>query len=116
MPKNSPRHGDQWDGTDWGAGHETKNWGVEVNTVDEEGKAVYGPDRKIIKKKVPMGDGKFRDGTPQSLYFPMGHKQAGVFKGMAIILEECGYSEASKLCAECPRFECEKGAHQCCCH
>jgi hypothetical protein len=41
MPKNSPRHGDQWDGTDWGAGCETKNWGVEVNVMDEERKLMY---------------------------------------------------------------------------
>jgi hypothetical protein len=35
-----------------------------------------------------MGDGKFADGSPQSLYYPEGHKHAGVFKGMGVILEE----------------------------
>jgi hypothetical protein len=74
-----------------------KNWGVEVNVVDEGGKPVYGPDRKIKKKKVPMDDGKFRNGTSQSLYFPVGHEWAEVFKGMAVILEEHGYSKASKI-------------------
>jgi transposase len=76
---------------------------------------VYGADGKIKKKKVPMADGKFRDGTPQSFYFPVGHERAGVFKGMAVILEERGHGDASKIRAECPKFECEKGAHQCCC-
>jgi hypothetical protein len=63
----------------------------------------------------PMGDGKFRDGMPQSLYFPVGHEQAGFFKGMAVILEERGYGDVSNIRAEWPKFKCEKGAHQCCC-
>jgi hypothetical protein len=58
-----PKHGDQWDGTDWGSGKKPKNWGVEVNVVDEGGQPVYGADGKILKKKVPMGDGKFKDGN-----------------------------------------------------
>src|SRR6267154_161719 len=109
MPKNSPQHGDQWDGSNWGAGQLSKNWGVEVSVVDKDGKPVYGPDGKIKKKKVPMHNGKFKDDSPQSLYFPVGHERAGVFKGMATILEERGYSEVSKIRAECPKFECEKG-------
>src|SRR6266536_2892688 len=63
MPKFSPKHGNEWDGTDWGEGRAPKNWGVEVNEVDQEGKPVYGSDGKILKKKVPMGDGTFKDGT-----------------------------------------------------
>ncbi|KAJ6552142.1 hypothetical protein B0H10DRAFT_2242245 [Mycena sp. CBHHK59/15] len=31
---------------------------------------------------VHMRNGKFADGTPQLLYFPDGHPQAGIFKGM----------------------------------
>ncbi|KAJ6483032.1 hypothetical protein DFH09DRAFT_950068 [Mycena vulgaris] len=37
---------------------------------------------------VRMRDGKFADGTPQSLYFPQGHAQAGIFKGMRILIHE----------------------------
>ncbi|KAG2153086.1 uncharacterized protein EDB93DRAFT_1239874 [Suillus bovinus] len=65
MPKFSPKDGDKWDGTDWG----NERWCT-------------------VKKKVPMGDGKFADGLPQSLYYLEGHKHAGVFKGMGMILED----------------------------
>jgi hypothetical protein len=51
----------------------------------------------------------------QSLYFPVGHKWASVFKGMAVILEECGYADAHKLCAECKFFKCAPPALDCCC-
>ena len=44
-----------------------------------------------------MGDATFADGNPQPLYFPPGHERAGVFKGMARILEEQGFLDASKL-------------------
>jgi len=40
MPKYPPKRGNKWDGTDWGAGKETKNWGVEVNMVGDNGKPV----------------------------------------------------------------------------
>ncbi|KAG2758100.1 hypothetical protein P692DRAFT_201696756 [Suillus brevipes Sb2] len=115
MPKFSPRGGDKWDGTNWGDGRRPTNWGVEVNVVDENGKAVHGTDGVPLKKKVPMGDSKFADGSPQSLYYPEGHKRAGVFKGMGVILEERGYEGALKIRAECPKFQCEKGATRCCC-
>jgi hypothetical protein len=93
-----------------------KNWGVEVNVVSLDGKVVYGPDRKVLKKKIPMCDAVFHDGSPQPLYFPPGHKLAGVFKGMHVILEERGYQNVEKLRAKCPKFQCEKGAVACCCH
>ncbi|KDQ49169.1 hypothetical protein JAAARDRAFT_143792 [Jaapia argillacea MUCL 33604] len=66
-------------------------FGVEVNVLGENGKPVYGLDGKILKKKVPMGDATLLDGSPQSLYFPAGHLRAGVFKGMANLLEERGF-------------------------
>ena len=61
---------------------------VDVNVVDETGKAVYGPDGKILKRNVPMANGKFKDGTEHLFYYPEGHELAGQFKGMAKILEE----------------------------
>ena len=68
-----------------------------------------------MKKNVCMQDGKFADGSPQSLYYPEGHEHVGVFKGMAVILEECGYKDALKLWAQCLKFKCEKGMVGCCC-
>jgi hypothetical protein len=65
-----------------------KNWGVEVNVRNENGKPVYGPDGKLLKTKVQMEDATFLDGTKQPLYFELGHPQAGLFKGMVIILQE----------------------------
>jgi hypothetical protein len=43
-------------------------WGVDVNVVGQDGKPVFGPDGKIKKQRVRMGDGFF-NGKPQSLYF-----------------------------------------------
>jgi hypothetical protein len=88
---------------------------VETNVIGTDGKPVYGPDGKILKQRIPMANGKFSDGTPQSLYFPPGHPCAGMFKGMATILQERGFANASKLRAECPKFRCAKDARQCCC-
>ena len=49
-----------------------------------------------------MVDGCFANGLTQSLYFPPDHPNAGVSKGMAIILEEHGYKDVQKILAECP--------------
>ncbi|KAG2358208.1 hypothetical protein BDR07DRAFT_1483275 [Suillus spraguei] len=115
MPKFSPRYGHQWDGTDWGESCKPNHWGVEVNMVDESGKPVHGPNGTLLKKKVSMGNGKFMDGSPQSLYYLQGHQLAGVFKGMAVIPEEPGYEGAAKIRAEWPKFQCRKEAIHCCC-
>jgi len=55
------------------------------------------------------------DGTVQPLYFPEGHKRAGVLKGMAVILEERGFAGTQKLCTECKNFKCTPPALDCCC-
>ena len=34
-----------------------KNWGVEVNQRDKNGKPMYGSDGKIFKTKIPMTNG-----------------------------------------------------------
>ena len=95
---------------------ENKNWGVEVNVVGEDGKLVYGADGKVLKKKVRMGDGRFANGSPQSLYFADNDKEhSGKFKGMATILAEQGFKNTSKIQAECVGFKCKKGATNCCC-
>jgi transposase len=68
-----------------------------------------------MKIKVRMANGHFADGTPQPLYFPEGHERAGVFKGMATILQERGFGDMSKVRAECKEFKCAPGATDCCC-
>ena len=62
-----------------------------------------------------MADGYFTDGTLQTLYFPDGHPRAGVFKGMARILEEWGWGDMSKVWAECDHIKCAPGSTNCCC-
>jgi hypothetical protein len=75
MPKNTPK--------------DRKNQGVDVAVVGDDGKAVYGANGKIRKQKVRMGDAVFANSTPQSLYCAEDHETLpGVFKGMAVILEE----------------------------
>ncbi|CDO74299.1 hypothetical protein BN946_scf184839.g4 [Trametes cinnabarina] len=59
-------------------------FGVETPMRVENGKPVYGPDGKVLKMKIQMGDAQFIDGSPQPLYFPPEHPRAGVFKGMAM--------------------------------
>jgi len=39
----------------------------------------------------------------------------GIFKGMAVILEEQGFGDVSKLRAECKGFKCAPAETQCCC-
>lgn len=87
MPKGTPKPG--------------KNWGIEVSKCDPiTGKAVYCTDGSVEKSKILMQDGCFENGEPQLLYFPMDHpdkKLHGVFKGMAVILEERGFGDMSKV-------------------
>jgi hypothetical protein len=94
LPKFSPRHGSEWDGIDWGTGRQLKNWGVDVNIIDANGKSVHRPDGAVLQHKVRMSPGKYTDGMLQSLYYDEGHEHAGVFKGMGVILEEHGFEGA----------------------
>jgi len=78
MPKHPPRHG--------------CNWGVMVMVLNGEGKPVFDPHGKAQHQTVHMGDAMFVDGGLQCLYFPEDHPVSpGIFKWMAVILEECGY-------------------------
>lgn len=106
MPKWMPKEGE--------------NWGIEVTKRDPiSGKISYAPNGKPEKIKIHMGDARLANGTPQPLYFPPGHTRAGVFKGMAVILEEHGFVNMSQLRAECKGFKCapilEPGQVQNCC-
>ncbi|KAF9470849.1 hypothetical protein BDN70DRAFT_998814 [Pholiota conissans] len=102
MPKHIPKQG--------------TNWGVEVIRRDKKTKKpVLKTTGKPEKDKIPMGDARFTDGTPQPLYFPRGHRREGIFKGMQIILEERGFENAARLPAECKGFKCKSPTNDCCC-
>ena len=73
--------------------------------------------RKPEKMKIHMDNATFEDGSPQPLYFPNDHPiSPGCFKGMAVLLEECGLVKESKLQYECPGFKFKPGMTDCCCH
>jgi hypothetical protein len=93
------------------------NFCVEVNATDDGGKAIYGPDGKILKWKIPMANSKFKDGTEQQFYYPEGHEHAGNFKGMVQILEERGYQSIKNKKAQCGKkfTDCPEGSTTCCC-
>ncbi len=102
MPRNTPPPG--------------KNWLVDVTLCDDHGKLVHKPDSSYEKVKIQMKDATFND-SPQLLYFPEDHPRAGVFKGMATILQEHGFSAEyiKTKNAECKGFKCASPAEDCCC-
>jgi hypothetical protein len=55
------------------------------------------------------------DNLLMGLQSPEGHRLAGVFKGMGVILEEHEFDGAMKICMEYPKFQCEQGVFWCCC-
>lgn len=64
------------------------------------GKFEYCTNGSIEKIKILMQDGCFENSEPQPLYFSMDHPDKnlhGVFKGMAVILEERGFGNMSKV-------------------
>ena len=94
-----------------------KPFGVEVNVLNEKGEIVYGVEGRPQKRKERMSDGQLADGTPQSLYFPVGHQSQDAFKGMVVILEERGFQDINNLRAECTKFKCPpwNPLTPCCC-
>jgi hypothetical protein len=69
---------------------------VEVNVIGDDGKPVFYPSGKIIKKNIPMGNGYFEEGgekKEQAFYWQADSSlpHAGQFKGMATILKEHGF-------------------------
>ncbi|THH27698.1 hypothetical protein EUX98_g6488 [Antrodiella citrinella] len=90
-----------------------QNFGVDRTLRRTDGTVVYAEkDGKILKERVNMVGAQFTDGSPQSLYFPSDYpvtELCGKFKGMAVILQERGYTYANRLPAECPdNFKCPK--------
>jgi hypothetical protein len=74
-----------------------KNWGVEIDGLDEDRNVVYRTNGKVLKLHVNMVNTKFADDCPQSLYRSKDHAYVGVFKGMAAILQECGFTNTLTL-------------------
>jgi hypothetical protein len=98
-------------------------WGAIILVLDSDGNQVYMRDsngkltRKPAKMKIHMDNATFNDGSPQPLYFPNDHPTSPrCFKGMAVLLEEHGMINESKLQYECPGFKCKPGVTDCCCH
>jgi hypothetical protein len=92
--------------------------------LDSDGKQIYQRDNtrkltrtwKPLKKKVPMDNAQFADGSPQQLYYPDNHPtHPGCFKGMTVLLQERGLIEQSKCRYECKGFKGKPGATSCCC-
>jgi hypothetical protein len=81
-------------------------FGVDVNVIGTNGKPECLPNGQHRKERVRMSDAQLPDGSPQSLYFPLGHPREGVFKGMSVILDERGSSNHRALRAECVGFKC----------
>jgi hypothetical protein len=90
-------------------------FGVDQRVIGLDGKPVYNPDGKVKKERACMAEGWLYNGKPQSLYFPLGHKHEGNFKGMVQILEERGYVDVKGLHYKCPSFKCPQETHCCCC-
>ena len=85
------------------------NFSIERNKLGADGTLTYGPDCKPIKEKVKMANGTFQDGREQEFYFPNGHPQGGLFKGMAIIFEQRAYKGCIRTkgkLTECAKFKC----------
>ncbi|KAF9500718.1 hypothetical protein BDN71DRAFT_1427169 [Pleurotus eryngii] len=99
-----------------GLQNQRRTGGVEVTATAADGSALYDPGGKLVKTKIRMRDGLLASDEAQSLYFPQDHKDARLFKEMAVILCERGFVEESKLRAECKGFKCLPGATTCCCH
>ena len=96
------------------------NWMVKVKECGEDGKILYSPAGKPLEVHIPMANACFANGCSQPLYFPLDHPtHPGLFKGMAVILEEQGYINMCNTQAMCEGFKCKKGANseygQCCC-
>lgn len=68
-----------------------KNRMVQITKHDAMGKSVHNPDGSIIKESIQMSNTVLPDGRVQELYFPEGHEQVGVFKGMVVLLKEHGF-------------------------
>ena len=98
-----------------------KNWMLKVKRRTADHRVVTDSTGTALMDRIYMGDTCLPDGRPQPVYYPPDHPtHPGLFKGMAILLEERGYPNAGKLRAECKGFKCAKNGEgeyigNCCC-
>ena len=63
-----------------------------------------------------MHHGTLPSGEYQLLYFPEDHDTyPGWFKGMEVIIRECGLWPEKGLASQCPDFKCPADCMDCCC-
>ena len=55
MPKFSPKHGNEWDGKNWGDRKKPTNWGVETIVIDADSKLVHGGGWCHVEEEGPYG-------------------------------------------------------------
>lgn len=97
----------------------SKPWGPPEVVLNADGKPVKRTTKGQKGKKgrsvnatqpIHICDVSFADGSPQPLYLPDGHPNAGEFKGMRVILDERGIDltdgHGNELNAECKGFRC----------
>ncbi|KAI5984151.1 hypothetical protein EDD15DRAFT_2310938 [Pisolithus albus] len=60
------------------------DWGITVPKKDSDGKYLHDANGKLATEKIRITDG-FHNGISQPFYWPDGHPNAGLFKGMAQI-------------------------------
>lgn len=89
------------------------DWGITVPKKDSDGKYLHDANGKLATEKIRITDG-FHNGISQPFYWPDGHPNAGLFKGMAQILTERGY-DVKGLKAQCRNFKCPPNSTNCCC-
>src|SRR5260221_14335535 len=71
---------------------------VKVKRCNVEGQVMTNSTGTALMDHVCMCNAHFTDGHLQPLYYPSDHPtHPGIFKGMAVLLEECGYHNACTL-------------------
>ncbi|KAI6117748.1 hypothetical protein EV401DRAFT_2057686 [Pisolithus croceorrhizus] len=94
--------------------HGCIDWGITVPKRDSDGTYLHDANGKLATEKIHITDG-FHNGISQAFYWPDGHPNAGLFKGMAQILTKHGY-DVKGLKAQCRNFKCPPNSTNCCCH
>ena len=80
-------------------------------------KMIKGPKAGWMHHKdgPKMCPAVYADGLPQQLYFPEDHgTMPGWFKGMELLIKECGLWPENGMPAQCAGFKCEAGQTNCC--
>ena len=92
---------------------------AERTAIGSDGRPIHRTNGTLLKEKIWMANGHFSNGEEQQFYYPDNYeKYPGFFKGIAVILQERGFTgltgRGGKL-LECKGFNCKPGATDCCC-